>query len=102
LEKYDLAVGLYKTSMERYSKTDGEKNSDFNKVMMELAGVYSELSRFKEAEGLYLKALETEKTLSGDRSEDYADILESMAELSMDEGEYEKSESISDWLRCTR
>ena len=94
LEKYDLAVGLYKTSMERYSKTDGEKNSDFIKVMMELAGVYSELSRFKEAEGLYLKALETEKSLSGDRSADYADILESMAELSMDKGEYEKSENL--------
>jgi CHAT domain-containing protein len=94
IEKYDLAIDLYKSSMDRYRKTEGENNHVYVGTMMELALVYEVVARYKEAEELCLKGLEIEKSLSGDHSEEYSDILESMASLSMDKGDYEKSEKL--------
>jgi CHAT domain-containing protein/tetratricopeptide (TPR) repeat protein len=94
IEKYDLAIDLYKSSMDRYKKTDGENNRAYVGTMMELALIYEVVARYKEAEDLCLKGLAIEKSISGDRSEEYSDILESMASLAMEQGEYEKSEKL--------
>ena len=89
--KYQTAINLCTHAMEIRKKVLGEKNSDYDASLYNLAYYYSSIGNYSEAFRLGTQELEVCKKLHGIKSPDYASSLHNLAGYNSNLGNYQEA-----------
>lgn len=79
------AIGVFKSSV-------GEKNVEYAYCLSQLAFLYNEMDRYKDALPLFLESVRIIKETEGKKNLDYSYIIEGLAELYNVAGNYKEAE----------